>query len=147
VTHDKQRPPSRREVSGAILWLALGVLAVGVVYAVGTVYTLVGDIRDTQVNSVEVLEAVEEATSEARRAAEAVEDCTTPKGDCYQESTERTQEAVGNIGLLAIYAAACEAAESRADDFATIPTQELADRISVCVEDVLAANQAGDVPD
>lgn len=43
------------------------------------------------------------------RTLEAVEDCTLPTGKCYRDGIRRTATAVGDIGRVSIYAAACAA--------------------------------------
>lgn len=42
-----------------------------------------------------------------RRNGERVIDCTTPGGDCFNESTARTGEAVGSINEVTVAAVAC----------------------------------------
>lgn len=141
--------PRRALVSRAVLFAALGALAVGFVYVLGVVFVLVGDIRDSQKERVPLLEntnaAAEDAAAaalSAARAADAIEDCTTPEGTCYRDGEKRTQDAVGNIGILSAYATACASTEARTPSFPTLTAGQLADRIQACVDDLVARDTA-----
>lgn len=50
---------------------------------------------------------IEAQSVENGRLAEAIRDCTTPGGDCYQRSRQASADAVGSINRVTVIAAAC----------------------------------------
>lgn len=91
--------PDRRQVWGAVTATLLGLLVVAVIVAVIQTWAIADDIRNAQKSNQSVIRYIQ--------------DCTTPGGECYARSEERTASAVSgiNAGTLRIIAAAlaCEA--------------------------------------
>jgi hypothetical protein len=111
---DPATNPVARRVAHVIAGLATGLLLVGAVVAVVTGVYLIDAVRDTQVSNTKRAEtdrARDEqtaATAEAAaRAAQRIEDCTTPGRECFQASQERLGRTVGTINRYAIAAAYC----------------------------------------
>ena len=121
---DKQR--ARRQVSGAFLGLALGVVVVMCVALLVKIYDLSDATRETQKGNTSTVDLLK--------------DCTVEGGDCYTKQQARTEEAVGNIGLTSIYASVCAVVENRTHPDAS-PLQ-LAKRVRTCVEAVYAEEEA-----
>lgn len=106
------------------LWVVASVsavaLVIGMIVGVLAIYDLAEATRDTQVANTErakVDRARDEQTAataaDAARAAQRIEDCTTPGRQCFEEQTRRTGKAVAGInqGTLAVIVAAisCQA--------------------------------------
>lgn len=111
---DPATSPRLRTVLHVVGGLATGILFVGVIFLVVQIYTLTDAVRETQVTNVEradVDRARDERTAatagDAARAAERIEDCTTPGRRCFEESQERLGRTVGTINRYALAAAAC----------------------------------------
>lgn len=137
------------ELWRAIAAVACGLLILLVLYTSITSRALLGEVRESQKERGPLLEntnaAAEDAAAaalSAARAADAIEDCTTPEGTCYRDGEKRTQDAVGNIGILSAYATACASTEARTPSFPTLTAGQLADRIQACVDDLVARDTA-----
>lgn len=77
-----------------------GILAVLLISSV-----LVSAVKSSEIREVQRTNTLSLTNSE--RTLDLIEDCTTPGGECYQRSQERTASVVGDIGRLSAYAAAC----------------------------------------
>jgi hypothetical protein len=83
----------RREWASGILYGSLTIFALILLYVVVQTYTLLSAVRETQKVS--------------RSAVVAIEDCTTPGKDCFEESQERTGNVVSDNNEVSLYAAYC----------------------------------------
>lgn len=99
--------PLGRLIVGTLAGVLVGVLVVGSIVLVTTIYTLTDAIRHTQLNNKSTLASTERAATAAEDSLDAIMDCTTPEGDCYRRSQDSTGDAVGGINVYAVYAAAC----------------------------------------
>lgn len=111
---DPATNPRARRVAHVIAGLALGLLLVGGITAVTVGVYLIGAVRDTQVANTDratIDRARDERTAataqDAARAAERIEDCTTPGRECFVESQRRLGRTVGSINRYALAAAYC----------------------------------------
>ena len=115
--------PSSPRVRAA-LWVVASVgaivLVMGMIVGVLAIYDLASAVRDTQVANTKRAdidrtrdERTAATAADAARAAERIEDCTTPGRACFEDQVERTGAAVAGInqGTLAVIAAAlsCQA--------------------------------------
>lgn len=83
---------------------------VAVVLAAAIYYQLLTVSADTNriVSGVEAQQDTNTGTLNAsERGLELIRDCTEPGGECYGRSQRRTADAVADINLAAVYAAAC----------------------------------------
>lgn len=115
---------ARRRAGYALVGLTLGILVVLVLLLLIRTWTLVDATRQTQKSNTSTVELIQ--------------DCTTPGGECYQRGESRTAAAVGDIGVLSVYAAACAATE----DEAGLSTDEFAARIEHCVKRLVQAERS-----
>jgi hypothetical protein len=83
----------RREWASGILYGSLAIFALILLYVVVQTYALLSAVRETQKVS--------------RSAVVAIEDCTTPGRDCFEESQKRTGAVVSDINEVAVFAAYC----------------------------------------
>ena len=83
----------RREVASGVVYGFLAVFLLLLLYVVAQTYSLLTVVRETQKSS--------------RDAVFAIEDCTTLGGRCFEESQQRTGEAVSTIGRYDLYTAWC----------------------------------------
>lgn len=111
---DPATNPRARRVAHAIAGLAIGLLLVGGVTAVVVGVYLIDAVRDTQVTNTEKAKsdrARDERTAataaDAARAAERIEDCTTPGRECFDDGQRRLARTVGSINDNAVAAAYC----------------------------------------
>jgi hypothetical protein len=79
---------------GAVLWILLSVSA--------DTNEIVTSVEKQQNSNTGMIDA-------AQQTLDRVVDCTEPGGKCFNEGTERTASAVGDIGRLSVYASACAA--------------------------------------
>jgi hypothetical protein len=108
----------RREVANGVIFGFLAVFALLLLYVVAQTYALLSTVRETQKSS--------------RSAVLAIEDCTTPGRDCFDESAKRTGEAVSSINEVVLFAAYC----------ADQPGATTPDAIEQCVLNQLARAEA-----
>lgn len=103
MDHALQRKVARAELSRRAFWMSVAILCAAFFGAMGwTVY----EVRSTQL----------EGTPTGQKlltSADRIIDCTTPEGECYKRSQQRTGDAVSalNDATLRIVAAAlaCQA--------------------------------------
>lgn len=106
------------------LWVVAAVsvvaLVIGAIFLTTSIYELATAVRADQVDNEAKRDADRErdkrtaaTAADAARAAERIEDCTTPGRECYEEQLRRTGDAVAGInqGTLAVIVAAlsCQA--------------------------------------
>lgn len=112
---DPSTSPRMRKVLHTIGGAATGLLIVGVLFLLVQTSSLSTAIRVTQLDNAERNETTKEAAEQAKLAAEQaartafrIEDCTTPGGQCFEQSQKRTGQAVAGInqGTLAVIVAA-----------------------------------------
>jgi hypothetical protein len=108
----------RREVASGVVYGFLALFLLLLLYVVAQTYALLTTVRETQ--------------KSASSAVIAIEDCTTPGRDCFEESQKRTGGVVSDINEVAVYAAYC------ADQPGAITVQD----IEQCVLNQLARAQA-----
>lgn len=111
---DPATSPRLRTALHVVGGLATGILFVGVIFLVVQIYTLTDAVRETQITNVERADAdrtrdeqTAETAGDAARAAERIEDCTTPGRRCFEESQERLGQTVGSLNDYALAAAYC----------------------------------------
>lgn len=108
-----------------VLWVVGSVAAValviGMIVVVSAIYDLTKElddtttaVRETQVANTERAkldrdrdERTAATAADSARAAERIEDCTTPGRECFDESQERLADTVGNVNRYALAAAYC----------------------------------------
>lgn len=124
----------RRATRAAFATRAL--LLVVAMLLIAVFWLLVEVTTDTN-RIVEGVEAQQDLNSgyiaNSKDTLDRVVDCTEPGGKCFNEGAERTAEAVGNIGRLSVYAAACAADRRLVDQ----TLEERADEIEKCVTQLI----------
>lgn len=108
-------PHKQRAFLYTLVGLGLGLFVVGAIYLGISTHSLVGAVRDTQLDRTQITEdtaaaaeRAKEAAENAARSAERIEDCTTPGRKCFDDSQKRTAEAIVGIneGTLRVIVAA-----------------------------------------
>jgi hypothetical protein len=115
---DSQTTRRRREVASGVVYGFLALFLLLLLYTVAQTYSLLSTVRETQKSS--------------RSAVLAIEDCTTPGRDCFDENQKRTGEAVSSINEVVLYAAYC----------ADQPGATTPEEIEQCVLNQLARGEA-----
>lgn len=80
------RTPTKSQSSpwlGAVIWIGGGLLLLLVLTSVIQTRTLLGTVRDTQLEGTPL-------GKKLYAAADQIQSCTTPAGECYVESQKRT---------------------------------------------------------
>lgn len=120
-----ETPPHRRALWVLIALTAALMMMVQLASAIlGAVNTQL--IRDQQKSNTNVLSSTDQAL-------ELLQDCTLPEGDCYQRGQETASKAVGDIGQVTVFAAACAAPLDRVG----LSVDERASAIEKCVRALL----------
>lgn len=71
---------------------AIGILAFLALVASLTTYQ---NVRTQNQERIELAKQNQEILREVKRSAERIDSCTTPEGECYKQSQERTREIFG----------------------------------------------------
>lgn len=136
VDHPTPASRKRRRWLGLFAGLLVGVLIVGLVWAILTMYSVLDAVRNTQTDNSPVLTATAAAAKDAKKAADTIQDCVKPGGKCYERGQRQTAKAVGDISQLNVYGQACAIAEAQRPDAATVTPQVLAGRLSACITEL-----------
>lgn len=122
--------PRARRALWAAAGIGVAVLLIGLVIGILKFVALTQAVRDTQI----------EGTPTGKKlvaASDRILDCTTPEGQCFKDSQQRTAQAVADVNRVVIIAAACSAGLPPG-----MTVEERQDEIQACVIDRLALQAA-----
>jgi hypothetical protein len=147
--HDEQTAAESegRKAQRATFWTRAAVVA-GLALLGAILYLLVtvsADTNNSSENTEDIVSGIEQqqqtntdTINTAEETLARVIDCTEPGGECFEAGSKRTAAAVGNIGRLSVYAAACAADPVRQQE----TLQQRASEIEACVTGLVERDAA-----
>lgn len=125
--------PRSRLVGWAVLYVAVGLIAFGVVAVLISTNRLLTEVRNTQLEGTPTGQKL-------LQSSERILDCTDPDGECTKRNQEQTVAVVGDIqdGFIRVVAAAAACSVEVGPDL-TADQREV--QISACITKRLAAAQ------